>query len=86
MAHHKSAKKRVRQTVRKTLRNKLKHSATRTAIKSVRTAIQEKNKEEALKLLPIAQRLLDRLSKMRVIAPNAAARRTSRLARQIAAL
>ena len=86
MAQHKSAKKRIRQTQRRTLRNKLKRSAAKSAVKKVRMAIVEKKKDEALKLLPRVQSLLDRLSKTNVIAPNTAARYTSRLARQIDSL
>ena len=84
MPHHKSAKKRVRQTVRRTLSNKVRNSVAKTVIKKVRNAIQAKNKEKALELLPEAQSRLARLAKTGVIKLNSAARRTSRLAQQIA--
>ena len=84
MPHHKSAQKRVRQTVRRTMRNKRQTSATRTAIKKVRLAIASKDKEKALQLLPLAQSRLGRLAKIGAIKGQSAARRTSRLAGQIA--
>ena len=84
MPHHKSAKKRVRQTERRTLRNKIHNSVTKTVIKKVRAAIDDKNKEKALELLPEVQSRLARLAKSGVIKLNSAARRTSRLAQQIA--
>ena len=84
MPHHKSAKKRVRQTERRMLRNKIRNSMTKTAIKKVRTAIEAKNKEKAMELFPEVQSRLARLAKIGVIKLNSAARRTSRLAQQIA--
>lgn len=86
MPHHKSAKKRVRQTTRRTERNKSQNSQMKTFVKKVRTAIEEKNKEEALKNLPIVQALLDRLAKRGFIKSETAARRNSRLASQVAKL
>ena len=84
MPHHKSSKKRVRQTERKTLRNKIHNSMAKTAIKKVREAIDAKNKEKAVELLPEAQSRLSRLAKTGIIKPNSAARRTSRLTQQVA--
>ena len=84
MPHHKSAKKRVRQTEKRMLRNKIRNSMTKTAIKKVRAAIETKNKEKAMELMPEVQSRLARLAKIGVIKINSAARRTSRLAQQIA--
>jgi small subunit ribosomal protein S20 len=86
VANHKSAAKRARQTTRRTLRNKVVTSETRTVVKAVRTAIANKDKEGANALLTKVQQKLDRLSKIGVIKPNAAARRTSRLVKQVNSL
>lgn len=86
MPHHKSSKKRVRQTITKTASNRTKSTITRTYLKAIREAIAGKNKEEALKNLPIVQKYLGRLVKSGVIKPNKAARTTSRLAKQTASL
>lgn len=83
MAHHKSAKKRIRQTAKRTEMNKVRKTSTRTVIKSVRAAISEKRKEDAQGLLVRAQSLLSKLAKKGVIKANTAARKTSRLAQQI---
>ena len=86
MANHKSSAKRARQDIKKKENNKVKNSAAKTAVKKVRQAIQENNKEEAQKLLPVAQKLLDRLAKHGVIKAAAAGRKVSRLAGQISNL
>ena len=53
MANHKSAKKRARQTIVRNARNTIKRSAMKTAVKKVRTAISEGNKETAATLLVV---------------------------------
>jgi len=86
VANHKSAEKRVRQTKIKTLRNKVRTTKARSAIKSIRAAIQTNDKDGAVKLLPLVQEKLAILAKTGVIKKNNAARKTSRLAKQINAL
>lgn len=86
MAHHKSAKKRIRQTVTKTLRNKIQISETRTAIKAIQVAITEGKKEEASKMLPHLQSLFGKLQQKGILKKNTAARRTSRLVKQVTKL
>jgi small subunit ribosomal protein S20 len=83
VANHKSAKKRARQTIVRNARNTIRRSAVKNAVKKVRLAIEEGNKENASTLLVSAQKLLARLAKHGVIKKNTAARRTSRLAGQI---
>ncbi|ATH08847.1 30S ribosomal protein S20 [Halobacteriovorax marinus] len=83
MANHKSAKKRARQTIVRTARNVQRKSATRNALKAIRSAIESNDKATATGLLAKTQKLLARLAKHGVIKPNAAARKTSRLASQI---
>lgn len=86
MANHKSAEKRAKQTIIRTERNKAQHSEVKTAVKKVREAIANKQKENAVKLLPEAQGLLRKLAKSGIIKKQTAARQTGRLARQIAKL
>lgn len=86
MANHKSAKKRARQAQTRTLVNKMKVSRVRTMIKSLRAAIAENNKEKAQELAPKTQGLLDKLAKTGIIKKENAARKASRLSKQVAAL
>jgi small subunit ribosomal protein S20 len=86
VANHKSAKKRNRQSEVRRMRNKSKTSRTRSTIKSLRNAITEGNKEEASTLLTVAQSLLSKLAKTSAMRKDTAARRTSRLASQVARL
>lgn len=83
MAHHKSAKKRIRQTEKRTEINKARKTMTRNALKKVRLAIAENKKEEAQGLLIRAQSLLAKLAKNGVIKANNASRKTARLASQV---
>lgn len=86
MAHHKSAKKRIRQTERRTFNNKVNKTKTRNAVSKVRRAVAEKRKDDALNLLLDAQSRLDKLAKTGAIKPNTAARTKSRLSKQVASL
>ena len=86
MAHHKSAKKRIRQTITRTALNKAQTSRVRSVIKAINTAITESNKELALTKLTEAQSLLRRLAKKGVIKVGNASRKTSRLQKQVNAL
>lgn len=86
MANHKSAKKRIRQTETRRQNNKWKTSRVRTEIKKLRTLISEKKKDEALKLYPAVQSLINKLAKSSALNKATAARKTSRLASQISKL
>ena len=83
VANHKSAAKRARQTTTRTLRNKVITSETRTVVKKIRSAIEEKDKAGASSLLTSVQRQLGIMAKKGIIKTNSAARRTARLAIQI---
>ena len=86
MANSKQAIKRARQN---TDRYKLRHSQrskARTAVKAVRNAIAENNKELATELLKTAQKVLDSTSAKKVIHKNSAARTKSRLAKAVKAI
>ena len=86
MAHHKSAKKRIRQTITRTELNKSQTSKVRSVIKAVNTAIVEKNKELASAKLTEAQSLLRRLAKKGVIKLGQASRKTARMQKQVNSL
>ncbi len=86
MAHHKSAKKRIRQTVTKTLRNRVQRSQNRTIVKALRSAVSEKNKELATELLTKAQSNLASLAKKGVIKARSAATKTAKLAKAVNSL
>jgi len=86
VAHHKSAKKRIRQTITRTELNKSQTSRVRSVIKAVNTAIVEKNKELASAKLTEAQSLLRRLAKKGVIKLGQASRKTSRMQKQVNSL
>jgi small subunit ribosomal protein S20 len=86
VANHKSAKKRIRQTETRRVNNKWKTSRMRTEMKKLRTLISENKKDEALKLYPSVQSLINKLAKSSVLKRATAARKTSRLASQISKL
>lgn len=81
MAHHLSAKKRIRQTLVRRLRNRYYKKTTRTAIKSLRDL---KDKVEAGKFLPKVISMIDKLAKRNSIHNNKAANLKSGLHNHIA--
>ncbi len=83
MAHHKSAKKRIRQDEKKRLHNRYYKKSTRTAIAKVRGL---EDKAEAEKQLPALFSMIDRLAKRNLFHPNKAANLKSGLAKHIAKL
>ena len=80
MAHHKSAKKRMRQDAKKRLRNRFNKKTTRTFIKKLR---ETTDKEEAEKLYPKVSSLIDKLAKRNTWHPNKAANLKSKLAKHV---
>ncbi len=76
MAHHLSAKKRIRQSEVRRERNKYFARTTRHAIKSLRDT---KEKEEAIEQLPKVSSMLDKLAKKNIIHKNKAANIKSKL-------
>lgn len=77
MANHKSALKRIRQTKVKTLHNKYYAKTMRNAVRKLRATT---DKEEAVKLFPLVQQMLDKLAKNNIIHKNKAANLKSGLA------
>jgi len=83
MANHKSALKRIRQTKTRTLHNKYYAKTMRNAVRKLRAMT---NKEEAAKLYPSVQKMLDKLAKTNIIHKNKAANIKSSLCAHIAKL
>ena len=82
MAHSLSARKRVRQIVRKAERHQPYRRRAANAVREARLAIEE-GSDDAGELGRQAQVALDRAARRRIIHPNAAARRKSRLTKQL---
>jgi small subunit ribosomal protein S20 len=86
MANHKSAIKRIRQTLKRQIHNRIYRSRARTFVKKARAALGKGNVETAKTAVQDAVRDLDRAASRGVIHKNNAARRKSRLMKQLAAL
>jgi small subunit ribosomal protein S20 len=83
MAHHKSAKKRIRQTASRTEVNRSRMSRIRTFIKKVETAIASGNATEAQNALKSAQPEIMRGVSKGVLSMGTASRKVSRLAQRV---
>lgn len=86
MAHHKSAKKRIRQTQSRTEVNRSRESRIKTFIKKVETAIASGNAKDAQEALKNAQPEIMRGVTKGVLAQGTASRKVSRLAKRVKAL
>lgn len=86
MANHPSAEKRHRQSVKRAARNQAVRSQVRTEVKKLRTLVGAADAEKARAALPEVASTLDKAAGKGVLHKNAAARRISRLARQVAKL
>lgn len=86
MAHHLSAKKRIRQTERRTEVNRARVSRIRTFVKKVELAIASGKKEEALAALRAAEPELMRGVTKGVLHKNTASRKVSRLSARVKSL
>lgn len=83
MAHHKSAKKRIRQDIIKRLRNRYYKKSTRTSIMKLRAMT---DKTEAAQFLPKVISLIDKLAKRNLWHKNKAANLKSSLMKKVAKL
>jgi small subunit ribosomal protein S20 len=86
MAHHKSAKKRIRQTESRTEINRSRMSRIRTFVKKVEAAIATGNASEAQAALQSAQPEIMRGVSKGVLALGTASRKVSRLSKRVKAL
>lgn len=80
MAHHKSAKKRIRTSARKKAINKMADSKIKTVVKKT---LATQNKEELEKLYKEAVAILDKGTAKRRLHKNNAARKKSRLTKHL---
>lgn len=83
MAHHPSAKKRIRQIKKRTRTNRARTSRIRTSLKKVETAIASGNKDEAATAFRSLQPELMRGAAKGFVHRNTVARRLSRLSARI---
>ena len=80
MANHKSSLKRIRQEKVRTLHNRYYAKTMRNAVRKLRNMT---DKDEATKLYPTVQKMLDKLAKTNIIHKNKAANLKSSLALHI---
>ena len=80
MANHKSSIKRIRQDKKRNLHNRYYAKTMRNAVRKLRAMT---DKEEAVKLYPSVQKILDKLAKTNLIHKNKAANIKSSLALHI---
>jgi small subunit ribosomal protein S20 len=83
MANHKSSEKRIRQIKKRNENNKYHAKTMRNALKTLRTA---SSKEEAGKMLPKMNSILDKLAKKNVIHKNKAANLKSSVEKHVSSL
>jgi len=86
MAHHKSAKKRIRRNDRRAAINRARISRIRTFVKNVELAVASGDQEAARTALRAAQPELHRGVTKGVLHKNTAARKLSRLSARVKAL
>jgi len=83
MAHHKSAKKRIRQTAKKRLHNRYYRKTTRSAIQKLR---EMEEHGEAFTFLPKVISMVDRLAKRNIWHKNKANNLKSKLTKHVKGL
>lgn len=86
MARHKSAIRQHRRSLRRKSVNTQVKSALRTHMRKVREAIEAKDREGSLKMLPALFKAIDTSVKKGAIKKNTGSRYKSRLSRQVALL
>ena len=86
MAHHKSAKKRIRRNARREDINRARVSRIRTFVKAVELAIAGGDKSKAQEALKAAQPELARGVRSGVLHRNTVARKLSRLSARVKAI
>ena len=83
MANTKSAIKRLRSAERRRQHNQVYRGRARTAVKKARRLIDEGRLEEAREAVRVAASALDKAAEKGIVHKNNAARRKSRLMRQL---
>ncbi len=83
MAHHKSAKKRIRQNEKKRIRNRHIRTTLRSALKRFEQTLEAQNAEELKSILDKTISIVDKAASKGVIHRNKAARHVSQLRRKV---
>jgi small subunit ribosomal protein S20 len=83
LANHKSALKRAKQNEIRRLRNKATKTRTKNVTKSIENALNGDSPVDAVAMLNDAKSVIDRAAKKGVLHKNTAARKISRLTKQI---
>jgi small subunit ribosomal protein S20 len=83
MANHKSALKRIRQNEKRRIYNRIYRTRARTLVKQARATVASGNVQAAIAATQRAVRDLDKAASRGVIHPRNAARRKSRLMKQL---
>jgi len=79
MAHHKSAKKRIKQTIKKTERNRYYRTRLKNIVRAVREAVESGDKEKATEAFKIANKQIHHFVSKGFIKKQTASRKVSRL-------
>ena len=80
---HQSVIKRQRQSLKRHTRNKTIVSSIKTMVKKIQTAVSSKNLNEAQRLLPLTVSTIDKAAVKGIIHRNTAARKVSKLTRNV---
>lgn len=83
MANHKSAIKRMRQSEKRRIHNRIWRTRARTLVKQAKTSIQQDELAAAVEATRLAVQDLDKAASRGVIHERNAARRKSRLMKQL---
>jgi len=83
MPNHKSAKARVIRNAKENMQNKVYKSTYKNLVKKIISAVDEGEKDVAVKLLPTALSAIDKTAKIGAMHKNQAARRKSRLTKKV---
>lgn len=83
MAHHASAKKRIRQDAKKRLQNRYYKKSTRTAISKLR---EMEDQKEASEFYPKVVSMIDKLAKKNIWHKNKASNLKSKLSKHVSKL
>ena len=86
MAHHRSAKKRIRQTAKRTAMNRSRVSRIRTFVRKVEDALAKGDHAQARTAFAAAEPEIRRGVTKGVLHMNTASRKISRLSRRVKAL
>ena len=79
MAHHKSAKKRIKQTIKKTERNRYYRTRMKNIIRAVREAAEAGDKAKAMEAFKVANKQLHHYVSKGFLKKQTASRKVSRL-------